>query len=385
MEKNVRLQSTVIDILRFPLTIMVIFIHMNPKVINLLDSDIELLSGKGIYNIVGISFSHVLPTVAVPSFFLISGYLFFLNFQHWSWERYKRKLQSRVQTLFVPYILWNALPFLFAIVTVLASVILNKLPIEVMQDFVQDNGWHIFYDCSEWDSLCVNWLGESVAMKGPYDLPLWFLRDLIFITLLSPIIYISIRRLGLSVIIFLFCAYISRVWTSVPGFSIIGIFYFSLGAYFALKGVSMIECARRYRYVFIPLCVVFFIIDVVYDGTNTVIGQNIHPFFMFTGVFTLFYLTSVCVKKYNIQPNKLLVSSCFFIYALHVVKLSTRGTLLSLVQIVLHSICPGQTVGEDIICYMISPFVTVLLCIAILIVFKRVFPKFFILCTGSRF
>ena len=75
------LLSSTIDLLRFPLAIMVIFTHMNPHVINLIDADFSLFSGHGIYNIVGIVGSHVLTHIAVPTFFLISGFLFFNNFK----------------------------------------------------------------------------------------------------------------------------------------------------------------------------------------------------------------------------------------------------------------------------------------------------------------
>ena len=36
--------------------------------------------GHGIYNVTGILFSHVLTHIAVPTFYFISGFLFFINF-----------------------------------------------------------------------------------------------------------------------------------------------------------------------------------------------------------------------------------------------------------------------------------------------------------------
>jgi hypothetical protein len=48
---SVKLLSATIDLLRFPLAIMVIFIHMNPEVSNLFDVDFSLISGHGIYNV----------------------------------------------------------------------------------------------------------------------------------------------------------------------------------------------------------------------------------------------------------------------------------------------------------------------------------------------
>lgn len=68
--------STTIDVLRFPLAIAVIFIHMGPLVTNIIDADFNLLSFKGLYNIIGITFSHVIAHITVPCFFYIRLSLF---------------------------------------------------------------------------------------------------------------------------------------------------------------------------------------------------------------------------------------------------------------------------------------------------------------------
>ena len=58
-----RLQSRVIDLLRYPLAVLVVMCHCG------------FLSGGG--TAVQIFFSETLPHVAVPLFLLFSGYLFF--------------------------------------------------------------------------------------------------------------------------------------------------------------------------------------------------------------------------------------------------------------------------------------------------------------------
>ena len=126
----IKVQSEAIDLLRFPLAIMVLFIHMNPSVINLLDADFSLFSGYGIYNVIGILLSHVLTHIAVPTFFFISGFLFFVNFMEWSWDGYKKKMKSRVKTLLIPYMLWNAIPFLILVLAMVAGVVIKGNPNE---------------------------------------------------------------------------------------------------------------------------------------------------------------------------------------------------------------------------------------------------------------
>ena len=381
---SVKLQSATIDLLRFPLAIMVIFIHMNPDVINLVDADFSLISEHGLYNVTGILLSHVLTHIAVPTFYFISGFLFFFNFQEWSWDGYKKKLYRRIKTLFVPYLLWNAVPFLLAALSMLAGVVIKGNPIEGVQTFITEKNWHIFYDCNEWGTTRVNWLGENLRMTGPYDLPLWFLRDLIVVTILTPIIYYATKKFGLFIISILFVAYISRIWTLLPGFSITAFFYFSTGAYFALNKVNIIHFVDKYKLLFIPLCVILLVATTIYDGMNTVIGQNIYPLFVCTGVYTVFYVASRCIAKYNVKPNKLLVSSCFFIYAIHGVGFPLIGSPLSLTRRLLHYVIPGNTGFEESLCYLISPIATAFLCVFLLMIARRLFPKLTLYFSGNK-
>lgn len=76
-----KLQSATIDLLRFPMAVAVVMIHMNPHVMPLGEADFPLLSGDGLYNVVALGISHVLSRIAVPVFFLISGLLFFFEYE----------------------------------------------------------------------------------------------------------------------------------------------------------------------------------------------------------------------------------------------------------------------------------------------------------------
>lgn len=378
------LLSSTIDLLRFPLAIMVIFIHMNPHVINLIDADFSLLSVHGIYNIVGIVGSHVLTHIAVPTFFLISGFLFFNNFKKWSWDIYKRKIKSRVKTLFVPYVLWNLIPFLLLLSSMFAGVILKGKPIDGIEQLIEDKGWHIFYDYHEWGTTRINWLGYNLRMTGPYDLPLWFLRDLIVVTLLTPVIYYAIKKLKMSLVLVLFIAYISRVWTLVPGFNVTAFFYFSTGAYFALNELDIVSFARKFKYLFLPLSTMLLVITIIYDGPNTDVGQNTLPLFVCCGVFTAFIISSWCVEKYNIKPNKFLVSCCFFVYAFHGVSIPLIGSPLSRTNSILHQLIPGTSGIEDGICYIAAPFATAFTCIAVLMIGRKFLPRITLLFSGNK-
>ena len=141
----------------------------------------------------------------------------------------------------------------------------------------------------------------------------------------------------------------------------------------------------KYKLLFIPICIILLVATtILYDGNNTVIRQNIQPLFVCTGVFTAFFVASRCIIKYNIMPNKMLVSSCFFIYAIHGVELPRIGTPLELTTRVLHYIIPGNTGIEEGFCYIISPIVTAFLCILLLMFARRSFPKLTLYFSGNR-
>lgn len=61
-------QSKTIDLLRFPLAIFVIFVHMNPITCNPFTSDFSFFSVMGIYNILGLILSQGIGHIAVPNF-----------------------------------------------------------------------------------------------------------------------------------------------------------------------------------------------------------------------------------------------------------------------------------------------------------------------------
>lgn len=382
-----RLQSLTIDLLRFPLAIMVIFIHMSPNVISPLGTDFSLLSGQGLFNIIGIVGSHVLTHIAVPTFYLISGFLFFHNLQKWSWKGYRRKIQSRVKTLIIPYVLWNLVPFLMLLLSIFCTTAFRSGLNEgwdSMLKVLQNGGWHIFYDYHEWGGTRVNLLGDTLWMTGPYDLPLWFLRDLIVVTFLTPLIYVGLKSIGFPLLLILFFAYVSKVWPLIPGFHITAFLYFTTGSYFALNELNIVAFSHKYKYLLIPLTIILLLVVTLYDGTNSPIRQYTFPFFVCSGVFTAFIVASWCIRKFQLYPNKFLVSYCFFIYALHAVRLPVIDSTLQFTQRILHLFIPGTTIAEEIICYLVTPFLTAYLCIAVLLMFKKCLPRVSLLFSGNK-
>ena len=160
-----------IILLNFILSVLVIYIHGNNLYNVGLDQATESLDWR-VTQLIGTGIGRV----AVPFFFMISGYLFFrFDFKTNNvFYIIKGKIQRRVKTLVVPYLLWNTIGFLFyAIITripvILAMMNLGKpVPVTIQSIF------------------------NGVFLHGLYH-PFWYLHDLIILVFLSPLIFLLVR------------------------------------------------------------------------------------------------------------------------------------------------------------------------------------------------
>ena len=116
-EQENQLLSQVISWLRFPLILLVVFIHC-PGLPDLCPWIPITSVHDCMLNIYNVSRSLVNPgltRIAVPMFFIISGYLFFANIKTLDKEAYTRKISSRIKSLLLPYLAWNTLGGYFGI------------------------------------------------------------------------------------------------------------------------------------------------------------------------------------------------------------------------------------------------------------------------------
>ena len=97
--------SKTFSLLRFPLIVMVVFIHIYGSTI-MVNGNIVGECNATIYHLIGRVFSKNLFALAVPTFYFIAGYLFFLN-QTLNKDRYFLQMKKRFKSLVIPYLFWN--------------------------------------------------------------------------------------------------------------------------------------------------------------------------------------------------------------------------------------------------------------------------------------
>lgn len=247
--------SLAIQQLRFPLAVMVVFIHSFGGG----DSDISHLSwatfsSVDAYNVVR-NAVNALCSVAVPLFFAISGYLFFLNLDKWDWGAWREKMSRRVYTLLIPYLVWNVIRWVFNVCMAYHDIALQDGDWTELLAWMHENTtpwmlWHNAYI----DTGGVNWLGTHLSMSVPVHIPFWFIRDLMVMCACTPIIYYALRRMGGWTMLLLAVPYASGLFPTWPLVTINAVFFFTLGAWLKLckSGLIITQLHHNQLFTFTP-------------------------------------------------------------------------------------------------------------------------------------
>lgn len=301
--------------LRFPFIVMVVFIH-SPGVGKIPDfvdiSDISSLSSVDYWNLFRIAFSNVLPRVAVPGFFLISGYLFFYKCSVWNKTTYFYKLKKRFYTLFIPYVLWNVIHLLVPILMFYILGFSNHKYTISAQKYIESVDWiRWIWDFSFINESEENWLGIWHEYTYPINIPLWYVRDLMVVCLLTPVIYWSIKKLKFPFLCILALAHILEIWPNVHGLSSIGLLYFSLGAYFSINKINIIKLFRKVE---VPCCVIALIVAIVlipYNNETKIGVVKLSEIFILAGIVPSFTISSRLVSNRFGTINNYFCNRCF--------------------------------------------------------------------------
>ena len=285
-------QYDVIRRLRFPMIVLVTYAHSYGHVAD----DFNLLTSNwNTYEFLKQLISQTLVKVAVPVFFIISGYLFFANVKDWNVSVYKAKMQRRVKTLLAPYLIWNLL----------------------MAIKLKTFSWSMFWVYWKPAGIQTDWLGNDQLMTAPVNMPLWFLRDLIIVSLFTPIIYIGIRRFGNWLLGILTICYLSGICAFIPGLSAYAIYFFTLGAFLSIRKVDLVGAMKRVE---VPAYILSVIFGLAMLFTyHTPIFSSLMLCFRMTGAVSVFSIASRCLSSTSFRVPLLVSDSAFFIYLAHFV------------------------------------------------------------------
>lgn len=361
-------QSNTINILKGLLAVLVVAFHTS--------SDAGLRYQDGLE-----PFLRVLVCkfggVAVPCFFFISGMLFFTKLNKWDWETWKGNLRKRIKSLFVPFVLWIAVAFVLKFAW---GVLKHELPgfsISAIKDyFISSGGLRIFYD-KPITEFSDSFLGFSVDASKPLDGPLWYVRDLIVLVLLSPVIWTILKKSRYYAVAILGLIYLLFIGFPFVLVSPTGLFFFSAGAAFSMSGKDFLETFKKFKQPSIILSLIFLVL--AFAITNPIWNDLVYRLFVISTVVTIFNLTAGLYDAGRIKPIKLLTDSSFFIYASHAVLITEISNFL------LWRTLPITAEWMLVLKVFLRPAVTVGICLLIFVVMRKICPKILGLLTGGRF
>lgn len=157
--------------LRFPLAILVVFVHSFGADIDVSELHTSGLTGLAVYDYIRLFFSVVIARSAVPIFFIISGYLLFLKVEVYNKTVYISKLRKRWHSLVIPYFSWIVLLILWTLMFKVGGILLHGKPWTGILDYFQTNGYlRMLWDSSVWEER-TTWLGIVTHNSGPVLLP----------------------------------------------------------------------------------------------------------------------------------------------------------------------------------------------------------------------
>lgn len=287
---------------------------------------------------------HAFASCGVPVFFLLSGYFLVLKGKcNW-----RDNMIKKVKSLMIPYCLFIVF---YALISCLGALVLPSFFDNFRQFSLFDWGVHI---CG------------IPFFEGPhYYGPLWFVRDLLILNVLSFII-IPISRIvpGYILIPLMLVVYFMPI-SQLIRYSIP---MFVIGVYFGSK--------KKFPILINPFLVILLLcigitLPVIVSGT---ISWMISVFIM--GIVIL-SASELLVQNsiYDTMANKL-ISYSFPIYLLHEYPVTTLMRLLALWHI---------PVSFAIFLFLIVPFIIITICIWIVSIWKKGFPKSFAFATGGRY
>lgn len=371
---NIELQFKVFDWLRFPLIVGVVFIHAFGNAFDYDAIDFSNLSGMDFYNLFRVCISKVLMHICVPTFYFISGYLFFKGLEVWDGKKYLFKLKRRICSLLIPFLIWNTISILMA----LQGEYRQEGWIGI-QNFISDNNyWHLYWDSNKWNLDRVNWLGGADFNTSPYLYQLWFLRDLMVVSICSPFLYYLFKKTNIIGLLLLSFCYISGIFMRIPGFSTMAFLFFGLGGYLKMNNIDPTKCTYRLRYIFYMLAVILLIVLTFLNGHDTKVGNLIYPFYVISGFISLFNLVTFIVKNDIVKISPFLSRAAFFIYLSHTIVVLKYSTFI--VQMFL---------GDSnsfllLLSYLIVPVLTVSFCLLIYYAMDKYMHRLCRILSGNR-
>ena len=293
--------------------------------------------------------SQGISRIAVPIFFAISGYLFFVNYISLKIS-YLTKINKRVKSLLLPYITWS----LFNLLLFFLLQNILKFDFFLNKKQIFQYTFHDFF--------------HSIFIQ-PIPYQLWFIRDLFLICLFSPLIFKLLNKFKIIIIIFLFI-----IWLMNLNLVIIrneSLLFFVFGSYLSIYKIPL-QNKIISKYSSFGLILWIILLTIRFFCFDSII---FHRITIIMGILSFwFFYDKLSIKK--VLLNTQFYDYTFFIFLVHEPMLSFIKKILLLFF--------DSNINFYLPIYFIAPLITILLSIIIGVILKKKCLILYSYLTGGR-
>lgn len=343
-----------IKIISFILIIFVLYIH----------------SGFHVDEIGGMYWNHFiqefiggkLGRVAVPMFFVISGYLFFINTDGGILS-IKRKILSRGYSIVLPYV-YGCIFFVVFLVTIQyipgvaqymnsdIKPLFNKPIIDIVRNMF--------------------WISDGGT--SPMAFQLWFLRDLIVIIAITPVLFYVLKLFTWWALPVLFALSFISV---TPDSLLSSLFWFSTGGVFSITKTLPEIRKSKIGLIILALYLLISLFEQINEDADF---EYLQKCTILIGIIGVWFSYDFFVRENSSLKGtshlSLFCSFTFFIYLYHE---PTLNIVRKLIVIVL-----GKNSIGYLLSYLLSPFVFIVFAVFAGTILKKLIPKTYSGLVGGR-
>lgn len=326
--------SNKIRIVSFLSMLLVVILHANVM-------DLSI----GLSRYIQETLTEEITRIAVPLFFLISGFLFFIHCDG-SNIFFKEKIVRRLRSLVVPYL----------ILTIIGGIT-----------------WAF---AKKEESFLIT-IVESVFICPKVFYQLWFMHDLIIMSFLSPFFYWLFKKVPYIWIL------VCLVWIMGHYWSLLNILYYESLFFWGMGGIIALHLPTLAEYNFEKrksLIIGLFVVWILMSLAITYTGRPyyIHGISLIIGIYVIWGSYDILYPFVKHHPKILNISAyTFFLFLFHEPVLTGYKKFIFLI------LKWNQLASLAI--YVISPILTIVSVLLVGKYMKSKIPSFYYIITGNRY
>ena len=364
------LRSQSLDLLRFPLAVVVLVVHVFTISEVAFGGQRLHVGDFPLFEQVRCFLDAFLRGQSVPIYYFISGYVFFLGAEM-TRKVYVRKLNNRVKSLLLPYVIWTML-------AVLLLIVFTCVPLGMYR--------------AEAATLTFSWKGllsafwayhgelegRNVDSTFPLNVPLWFVRNLMVVVLCTPLLYWLLKRAKFYTVMLLGLIWLVVPFCGVNTFSFeVSFFFFACGAYMSICKKDMLSIFGRHFRLFTILYVALSVLYMMVEEPYPQLAMAVKQCNVLAGLFFAYGFSIWLLQHGVCRPNAFLSSASFFVYVSHSLIVYKIFKLLALL------ICPRSDLSL-LLTYVLTIVVTLSVLLVLFYLLLHYAPKVLNVMTGKK-